>query len=208
MSDQSYIIGVAGGSGSGKTSFVNALKQRFQKGVTFICLDDYYLPREDQFVDDKGIRNFDRPDSIKSEELFKDLLKLKANETITKQKYTFNNSQAQSEEILIQPAPVIIIEGLFIYHYPLVNEQIDLKLYIHARDELKLIRRIQRDRIERNYPLEDVVYRYEHHVMPAYRAYIEKYKSSVDIIINNNDNFAKSLDVVVSHINDRIKGLV
>ena len=93
MSHHRYIIGIAGGSGSGKTSFVNALKQKF--GVTEVCfvsLDDYYLPREQQFSDSNGIKNFDLPESIKADELVSDLEKLEQGASIFKNKYTFNNA--------------------------------------------------------------------------------------------------------------------
>ena len=114
----SYVIGIAGGSGSGKTSFVQALKERFaEASITFISLDDYYLPREQQHTDEEGKKNFDLPESIKSEELIADLQKILTGESVTKQKYTFNNALAETSTIELRPAKVVVVEGLYIYHY-------------------------------------------------------------------------------------------
>lgn len=202
----SYVIGIAGGSGSGKTSFVQALKERFaEASITFISLDDYYLPREQQHTDEKGKKNFDLPESIKSEELIADLQKILTGESVTKQKYTFNNALAETSTIELRPAKVVVVEGLYIYHYKALKPLLNMKLYIDAPDELKLIRRIKRDKVERNYPLEDVIYRYEHHVMPSYRKHIEIYKSDADLIINNKSSFDKGLDVLASYIRTKLE---
>lgn len=202
----SYVIGIAGGSGSGKTSFVQALKERFaEASITFISLDDYYLPREQQHTDEEGKKNFDLPESIKSEELIADLQKILTGESVTKQKYTFNNALAETSTIELRPAKVVVVEGLYIYHYKALKPLLNMKLYIDAPDELKLIRRIKRDKVERNYPLEDVIYRYEHHVMPSYRKHIEIYKSDADLIINNKSSFDKGLDVLASYIRTKLE---
>ncbi len=206
MSANSYVIGIAGGSGSGKTSFVNALKDRFgDAAVTFISLDDYYLPREQQHTDDEGIKNFDLPESIKSEELIADLQKILKGESVKKQKYTFNNAQAETSYFELHPAKVVVVEGLYIYHYQALKPMLHMKLYIDAPHELKLIRRIKRDKEERNYPLEDVIYRYEHHVMPSYRKHIEIYKSDADLIVNNKSSFDTGLDVIETYIRKKLE---
>jgi len=205
MPKEHYIIGISGGSGSGKTSFLNMLKSHFsEEQVCFISLDNYYLPREEQYTDPNGIQNFDLPQSIRSVELLSDIQNLKNDEAISRKEYVFNNEKAQSKTITIKPAPVMIIEGLFIYHYPELRSLFDLKLFVHAKDNLKLIRRIKRDRVERNYPLEDVIYRYEHHVMPAFEKYIEAYREDSDIIINNNKSFENSLEVIRAFIQSKL----
>lgn len=205
MDKNSYIIGVAGGSGSGKTSFVNRIKELFDTNqLCILSLDNYYLPREEQHTDANGIKNFDLPQSIKSEDLARDITLLMSGKSIKKMEYVFNNEKATSREITILPAPIIIVEGLFIYHYENIRSLLDLKLYVHAKDSLKLIRRIKRDKTERNYPLEDVIYRFENHVLPSYEQYIGQYKEDIDLVINNNNNFNKGLEVVTGFIRNRL----
>lgn len=205
MTDGKFIIGISGGSGSGKTSFVKALQEKFQdKSVCFISLDNYYLPREEQHTDEEGIKNFDLPESINAKELRSDIEELLNGNTVEKTEYVFNNEKATANTVFLYPADIYIIEGLFIYHYAELRDLFDLRLYIHAKDNLKLIRRIKRDKIERNYPVEDVIYRYEHHVMPSYEKFIEAYKEEADLIINNNSSFNTSLEVITAYINKRL----
>jgi uridine kinase len=193
----SFIIGISGGSGSGKTSFVKALATSFDPSeITLISQDDYYRPREKQKIDKNGIRNFDLPKSIHQKQFATDIKKLINGETVTRQEYTFNNEKATSKELVFKPAPIIIVEGLFIFHLKKIASLLDLKVLIQAKTSDKIIRRILRDQTERNYPLDDVLYRYKHHVMPAYEKYISPYINDVDIIINNNLSFAKGLEVL------------
>lgn len=202
------IIGVTGGSGSGKTSFIKQLKRSFTKDdVCIVSQDDYYKPKEEQLRDDKGVVNFDLPTSIYKNDLLKDLQGLCAGQIVTRQEYTFNNHLKAPKVLTFHPAPVIIVEGLFILYYPQVREQLDLKVFVDAKESLKIIRRIKRDRIERNYPLDDVLYRYEHHVMPAFEQYIKPFASTADIIVNNNSVFEKGLQMVKGFIRNYLDEL-
>lgn len=201
MKFNSFIIGITGGSGSGKSSFMRQLRDQFSKDqVCFISQDMYYKPRQNQELDRRGVRNFDLPESIDREQFHRDILKLLKGQNVTKTEYTFNNEEATASEIVYHPGKVVIIEGLFILHYVEIRELLDLSIFIHAREELKVIRRISRDRYERNYPLDDVLYRYEHHVSPSYEKYIAPYRDSVDVIINNNRHFHNGLLLVSSFI--------
>ena len=107
--------------------------------------------------------------------------------------------------ITFVPAPVIIIEGLFIFHIPSVKSMLDLKIYIEAKENLKVIRRIRRDQIERNYPLDDVLYRYEKHVLPAFERFILPHKDDVDLVINNNQSFKPAMRVLKGYIDQIIQ---
>lgn len=196
------VIGISGGSGSGKTRFVRDLTARFGNGeVCFLHQDNYYKPIEQQEKDKEGIENFDLPDSLFLDKFADDIKKLKNGETVVLTEYTFNNETTESNEITIMPAKVIIAEGLFLFHHKAIREQLDLSIIIHADDSNRIIRRIKRDRKERNYPVEDVMYRYEHHVMPSYRLYIYPYLTEVDIVVNNNKSYNRSLDVLSAFIN-------
>lgn len=196
-----FIIGIAGGSGSGKTTFLKRIGLKFPKEeICIISQDEYYKPRETQLIDENGVTNFDLPTSIDVAYFAKDLQTLLDGEIVTKKEYTFNNDLAKAKTLTFKPTKVIIVEGIFIFHYLPIMELLDFKIYIDARDDLKVIRRIKRDQIERNYPVEDVLYRYEHHVMPAYEKFTKPYKQSADVIINNHSNFESALDMVTSFL--------
>lgn len=195
------IIGITGGSGSGKTTLVRQLKERFTpQQICFISQDDYYHPRESQQVDEKGVKNFDLPESIDKKAFVKDVKRLIAGETVTRMEYVFNNELATPKEIIFRPAPVLLIEGIFVFHFNKMRKLLDLKVFVHAKENLKVIRRIKRDQIERNYPLDDVLYRYQHHVLPTFEKYIKPYMDEADLIINNNAHFEMGLKVLTGFL--------
>ena len=200
-----YIIGITGGSGSGKTSLLKELTNSFSStDICVISQDDYYKPKDEQVKDQLGIENFDLPRSINSNELVTDIIKLIAGEIVKREEYTFNNVDAKPKTLVFKPAPIIIVEGLFVYHFQEIRKLLDLKVFMHAKENLKVIRRIKRDRLERNYPLDDVLYRYEKHVMPTFEQYIAPYIDKADIIINNNTNFIPALDVLKSFLRQKL----
>jgi uridine kinase len=200
-----YVIGIAGGSGSGKTTLVHELQSFFEgKSVSIQTMDNYYFPRESQKTDTNNIKNYDLPSSIDVDKFVGDLNLLLEGNTVILKEYTFNNAQKEAAEIVIEPADVIIVEGLFVLHEERVKDLLDLSLFIHAKENLKVIRRIKRDRIERNYPLDDVLYRYEHHVLPAFDNYIKPYIDDVDLVINNNKNFDKALEIMKVYIDSKL----
>lgn len=200
-----YIIGITGGSGSGKTSLLKELTNSFSStDICVISQDDYYKPKDEQVKDQLGIENFDLPRSINSNELVTDIIKLIAGEIVKREEYTFNNVDAKPKTLVFKPAPIIIVEGLFVFHFQEIRKLLDLKVFMHAKENLKVIRRIKRDRLERNYPLDDVLYRYEKHVMPTFEQYIAPYIDKADIIINNNTNFIPALDVLKSFLRQKL----
>lgn len=196
-----FLIGITGGSGSGKTTFIRALRDGLaDTQVCYLSMDDYYVPREKQKKDKNGIHNFDRPKSIDRAAFVRDLKKLCAGKKVKRKEYVFNNALATPRTLVFRPAPIIIVEGLFVFHYKELRNLLDLKIFLHAKDNLKVVRRIKRDRVERNYPLEDVLYRYEHHVLPAYEKYVAPYREAADLVVNNNTDFNMSILVVRAFI--------
>jgi uridine kinase len=111
---------------------------------------------------------------------------------------------AKAKELTFEPAPIIIVEGLFVFHFAEIAESMDMKVYVHAKDNLKVIRRIRRDQVERNYPLDDVLYRYQHHVLPAFEQYIAPYKEDADLVINNNHSFDRAFQVLSGFLRDKL----
>jgi uridine kinase len=203
-----FIIGICGGSGSGKTSFIRRIRERFpETEVCIVSQDDYYRPREEQRADDQGVPNFDLPKAIDKKAMYADLKRLLAGETVERMEYTFNNAQAQAKTITFKPAPVVIVEGLFVFHYKKIAPLFDLKVFINVKDNLKVIRRIVRDQQERNYPLDDVLYRYQYHVLPAYERFIQPYRDESDVVVNNNKDFERGLAVIGGFIADKLRQL-
>jgi len=201
MKSKFYIVGIAGGSASGKTSFLKNLKNSLPEGsVSIISQDNYYLPKESQLVDEQGEINFDLPTSINRQEFFEDLKKLISGETIERKEYGFNVGNIESTMVSIKPAPIIIMEGLFVFHYEEIRELLDLKVYIDVRDDIKLERRILRDAIERGYNEHSVRYQWDNHVLPSYKKFLRPYRDSSDIIITNNISFNKGCEVLVNHL--------
>ncbi len=196
---QPYTIGITGGSGSGKTYFIKALSSHFRpEHICLISQDHYYKPRETQQIDEQGVKNFDLPEAIDRTQLHEDILKLKRGETLLKKEYTFNNPKAAPEVLEFKSAPILIVEGLFVQYFPEIEKELDLKIFIEAKDYLKLSRRIRRDNEERGYDLDDVLYRYHNHVMPIYESLIEPLKHNADLIIPNNHRFESALHMLVT----------
>ena len=203
-----YTIGITGGSGSGKTFFIKSLSNRFGKDdVCLISQDDYYRPRQEQTEDHRGVKNFDLPEAIDHEHFEQDILKVKNGEVLKKEEYTFNNPSAQPNTLVIMPAPILIIEGLFIQYFPAINRLLDLRIFIEAKEHLMLSRRIRRDNEERGYDLDDVLYRYQNHVMPVYERLIEPLKHRADLVIPNNSDFTHALDFIADALKAKIQAI-
>ncbi|MBC6367761.1 uridine kinase [Algoriphagus sp. AK58] len=196
-----FIVGITGGSASGKTLFLERLLSSFDPGeVCLISQDNYYKPRHLQPVDAQGIHNFDTPFSIDFEQYANDIRKIQDGETVFREEYTFNNAAKKPKLLTFAPAPVVVVEGIFVLYYPELADLLDLKIFIDAKDHIKLKRRIIRDKVERGYDLDDVLYRYEMHVMPTYEKYIEPFKSEADLIVPNNQSFDRALDVIRTYL--------
>lgn len=206
MGETTFLIGITGGSASGKTLFLNQLMDKFDPDqVCLISQDNYYIERQNQPVDANGIQNFDMPESINDKEFARDIRKIKNGLGFDRMEYTFNNPKVTPKRLVFQPAPIVIVEGLFVMHFPEVNELLDLRIFIDAKDHIRLKRRIIRDNTERGYDLEDVLYRFENHVMPTYDKYLEPLKSEADIIIPNNSHFGNALEVLSGFLHAQLK---
>ncbi|RYU94018.1 uridine kinase [Emticicia agri] len=202
---QPYIVGITGGSASGKTYFLNQLLSSFSSEETcLISQDNYYRPKPLVPKDSNNIENYDLPEAIDFELYAQHVEDLKNGKVVQQKEYTFNNPAVVPTILTFKPAPIIVVEGIFVFHSPEVSRLLDLKVFIDAREHVKIKRRIIRDGDERGYDLRDVLYRWENHVAPTYEKFIEPTKYDADIIINNNTHFEKGLAILTAFLKTKL----
>jgi uridine kinase len=204
-----YVVGIAGGSASGKTLFLNRLRALLPEGaVCIVSQDNYYRPREEQARDENGQVNYDLPTSIDREAFKNDVRLLMSGQSITRSEYTFNNPNIPARKVVVESAPIIVVEGLFVFHYAEIRHMLNLRVYLDVREEIKLQRRIERDATERGYDESTVRYQWEHHVLPSFKKFLKPYRDDSHIIITNNITFDKGLEVLADHLRCRQAALV
>jgi uridine kinase len=206
MNRKPYLVGIVGGSASGKTSFLRDLFARLPAGrCSIVSQDNYYRPIAEQQRDPSGEPNFDLPTSIHRDRFFEDLCALVRGETITQIEYTFNQVDRQGSLITVAPAEVILLEGLFLFHYEEIRALLDLRVFVEASEAVCKSRRLQRDAAERGYPPAYVEYQWNHHVLPAYQQYVLPHREQAHIIVTNHSSYDKGLEVVSHHVLAKIE---
>ncbi|WP_256012561.1 uridine kinase family protein [Desertivirga xinjiangensis] len=204
-----FVVGVAGGSGSGKTFFLNCFLNHFSDSeICLISQDDYYKPKEVQPVDENGWINFDLPVCIEDNKLLDDLKVLISGGTIQKKEYTFNVNEEKARMLTIRSSPIIIVEGLFIFHFQEVAELFDMRIFMDADEELTLNRRIKRDTVERGYTRDMIMYQWLNHVIPAYNSYLLPYKDTADRVILNNAHVADDIIAVTRELSQELRSSI
>jgi len=205
-----YIIGIAGGSGSGETFFFNRFFDHFTADeVCLVSQDDYYIPvAHNMTAEENKLYNFDIPATIDQALFENDVDRLLNGEVIYKKEYTFNNPNVVPQLLEIRPAPILIIEGLFIFHFKKIASLLDMKIFVDADEYIALERRLKRDLIERGYSNEDVLYKWINHVVPAYEEFLLPYKHECHKIIINNSNTAENILAVTEEISRELRGKV
>jgi uridine kinase len=202
-----YVIGVAGGSGSGKTFFLKCFLEHFTDDeVCLVSQDDYYIPVGHTMTKlENRDYNFDLPSTIDHDHFENDIFKLLKGESFTKQEYTFNNQNAIPKMLEIKPAPIIIVEGLFIMHFGKIKDVLDMTIFIEADEHIALQRRLKRDLEERGYSNEDAYYKWVNHVVPAYKEYLLPYRNACDKIIINNTQEAADIIKITDEISQELR---
>jgi len=202
-----FIIGIAGGSGSGKTFFLKCFLEHFSPDeVCLVSQDDYYIPvAHTMSKEELMYYNFDLPATIDNQHFENDIASLLNGQTVLKKEYTFNNPDVVPKMLEIKPAPIMLVEGLFILHFRKIADSLDLKIFIEANNDIALGRRLKRDLLERGYSREDVMYRWENHVTPGYNKYLLPYRDECDQIITNNTHEAEDIICVTGAISRELR---
>ena len=199
------IIGIAGGTGCGKTTVVNQILNELPEGeVGVISQDSYYKDTSHLSYDERVKINFDHPRSIDFELLTKHLEALKKNEIIEQPVYSFVKHNRTGDTVITHPRKVMIVEGILILTNHELRELFDIKIFVHADSDERLIRRLKRDIAERGRDLNEVLQRYQTTLKPMHEQFIEPMKEYADIIIPNNKYNTVAIDIVKTIINDRL----
>ena len=199
------IIGIAGGTGCGKTTVVNQILNELPEGeVGVISQDSYYTDTSHLNYEDRVKINFDHPRSIDFELLVKHLIKLKKKKPIPQPVYSFVKHNRTGDTIITHPRKVMIVEGILILTNPELRDLFDIKIFVHADSDERLIRRLKRDIAERGRDLDEVLSRYQNTLKPMHDQFIEPMKEFADIIIPNNKYNTVAVDIVRTIINEKL----
>lgn len=200
------IIGICGGSGSGKTTLLRRLSEVYKHlNPSVFSMDNYYLPIDQQHIDENGKVNFDLPEALDEKLLTNDLNKLISGEAIEVREYHFNAPPDKSNFIRIEPSELIIVEGLFLFHYEKVRSVIDFSIFISVEPETQLFRRIERDMKTRGYTKEDIMYQWNFHVLPCFHNYLEPYKELADFNYRNDTHSESDFQLLINEIDKRLE---
>ncbi|HJC47204.1 MAG TPA: uridine kinase [Candidatus Lachnoclostridium pullistercoris] len=193
------IIGIAGGSGSGKSTFTNRLKDRFGDQVAVLYHDNYYRAHDDMPFEERKKLNYDHPDALETELLVEHLKQLKEGHTIECPTYNYSLHNRAKETIVVEPKPVILLEGILVLCDRQLRNMLDIKIYVDADADERILRRIVRDTKERGRDLENIIDQYLATVKPMHNIHVEPTKVYADIITNSGMNDV-AFDLVSSKI--------
>ncbi len=201
------IIGIAGGTASGKTSVAQKLYEMAQPlgSVTVIRLDDYYKDLSNLTLEERRQTNFDHPDAYDIDLLISDLTKLMNGESIQKPIYDFVNSVRTKEFEEVKPSDVIIVEGILTFHYAKLLKLFSMKIYVDTPDDIRFIRRLKRDVNERGRNINNVIQQYLTTVRPMHIKYVEPSKQKADIIVPEGGHNEVAIDILSTKIKSTIR---
>lgn len=199
------IIGIAGGTGCGKTTVVNKIISELAASeVNVISQDSYYKDLSHLSYQERTQTNFDHPKSLDFDLLKQHLIDLKEGKSIEQPVYSFVEHNRTKETTPVHPCKVLIVEGILIFTHPDIRDLFDIKIYVHADSDERLIRRIKRDTTERGRDITEVLDRYQKTLKPMHQQFIEPTKEFADIIIPNNRRNAVAINIVKTIIRNRI----
>ncbi len=197
--NQVYVIGIAGGSGSGKSTFAHRLQEHFPDSVALVSCDNYYRPNDHLTLEERRLLNYDAPEALEFDLMVEQLKALKRGESINCPVYDFTQHTRSNKILPISPKPVIIVDGILILSDPALRETFDLSIYVDADADERILRRAKRDMETRGRHMDDITAQYLSTVKPMHEKYVEPSKKHADLIICGGMN-PVALDVVESKV--------
>ena len=183
-----FVIGIAGGSGSGKSTFAKRLKEQFPEDIALVSCDNYYLARHDMPLAERKLQNYDSPEAFEFDLMIQQIRELKSGKDIACPVYDFA-AHDRSEQILqIAAKPVVLIDGILIFVEPQLRNLMDMRIYVETDADERILRRVRRDMVDRGRDLDGIIDQYLATVKPMHNAFVEPTKAYADIIINGGMN--------------------
>lgn len=199
------IIGICGGTGSGKTTVANRILESVSAcEVVFIQQDSYYRNLKDLPLDYRNVANFDHPDALDNDLLVNHVRRLRAGEAIELPLYDFKTHSRLNDTRAVEPKPIVIVEGILIFADPRLLEQMDIKVFVDTPDDIRFIRRLRRDIAERGRTVESVIEQYVATVRPMHMQFVEPSKRHADVIIPEGGHNLVSIDLLSGKIRERL----
>jgi uridine kinase len=199
------ILGIAGGTGSGKTTVVSQIINELpDQDVTVISQDSYYKATDNLNYEERSKINFDHPRAIDFKLLVEHLSELKLGNAIDQPVYSFATHNRTKDTLKTHPSKVVIVEGILIFSKRKVRDLLDIKVFVHADSDERLIRRLRRDIQDRGRDMDEVLLRYKETLKPMHEQFIEPMKEYADIIIPNNNYNTVAIDIVKTIINEKL----
>ncbi|MBR6004156.1 MAG: uridine kinase [Lachnospiraceae bacterium] len=206
MAKDILIIGIAGGTGSGKTTITNKLVDKFGGDVSVIKHDNYYKEHHDMAYEERSKLNYDHPNSLDTDLMIEHIKALKEGKSVECPVYDFTIHDRSDETVTIKPTKVLIIEGILIFQDKRLCKEMDIKIFVDTDADVRILRRILRDVKERGRSLDSVVDQYLATVKPMHETYVEPSKKNADIIIPEGGHNIVALDMVIDRVNAHLTG--
>ncbi len=202
----SIVVGIAGGTASGKTTVARKIHEALSPSrVAFIDQDSYYRDLKDLSLEERREVNFDHPDAFDTDLLVEHVKQLKAGKAIEKPVYNFVTSTREARTITVSPADIILIEGIMVLHMEAIREQLALKIFVETEDDVRIIRRLTRDIKERGRDFDHVVHQYFKHVRPMHMGFVDPSKRHADIIVPHGGNNDTAIDMLVGALRAKMQ---
>ena len=200
MQQTPYVIGVAGGTGSGKTTLANNLLDAFTDEALILSHDYYYLPHDDMTLEERQKLNYDHPNAFETDLMIRDVQKLRSFEPIDRPQYSFVEHTRLTETVHVEPKPLVILEGILLFENQALLDLMDIKVYVDTDADICLIRRLLRDVKERGRSLDSVINQYMNTVKPMHEQFVEPSKKNADIIIPEGGQNQVALQMLIDRL--------